>query len=302
GLKQEIIYRAQDYVGGNSEDVNQVIAGLEAQRQQQETKAKEASELLQETESLHREVSRKAAVLKDRERDLQLSQEVAIQEKIAEAKAEIATVIRNLQQGPLTARNAQKATEAINKISEKHLPSRTLPVKKPNFIPKEGDRIRIPKIGQTAEVLSAPNENDELTVKFGIMKMTVSLAEVESLDGEKAELSKKSKNVEAQKSKKSESKSKETPPAEITSSGLAVRTSQNSIDIRGSRVADAQIEVDRALSRAIEYGLLWIIHGKGTGKLRQGIHEFLQDHPLVERYELASKNDGGSGVTIAHLL
>ncbi|NET26528.1 endonuclease MutS2 [Okeania sp. SIO1I7] len=301
GLKQEIIYRAQDYVGGNSEDVNQVIAGLEAQRQQQETKAKEASELLQETESLHREVSRKAAALKDRERDLQLSQEVAVQEKIAEAKAEIATVIRNLQQGPLTARNAQKATKAINEISEKYLPSRTLPAKKPNFMPKEGDRIRIPKIGQTAEVLSAPNENDELTVKFGIMKMTVSLAEVESLDGEKAELSKKSKNVEAQKSKKSESKPKETP-AEITSSGLAVRTSQNSIDIRGSRVADAQIEVDRALSRAIEYGLLWIIHGKGTGKLRQGIHEFLQDHPLVERYELASRNDGGSGVTIAHLV
>ena len=301
GLKQEIIYRAQDYVGGNSEDVNQVIAGLEAQRQQQETKAKEASELLQETESLHREVSRKAAALKDREKDLQLSQEVAVQEKIAEAKAEIATVIRNLQQGPLTARNAQKATKAINEISEKYLPSRTLPVKKPNFMPKEGDRIRIPKIGQTAEVLSAPNENDELTVKFGIMKMTVSLAEVESLDGEKAELSKKSKNVEAQKSKKSESKPKETKP-EINSSGLAVRTSQNSIDIRGSRVADAQIEVDRALSRAIEYGLLWIIHGKGTGKLRQGIHEFLQDHPLVERYELASKNDGGSGVTIAHLV
>ena len=300
GLKQDIIDRAQDYVGDSSEDVNQVIAGLEEQRQKQETKAKEASALLQETESLHQEVARKASALKERERELKLAQEVAVQEKIAEAKAEIARVIRNLQQGPLTARNAQKATNAINEISEKYLPSATPPPKKPGFMPKEGDRIRIPKIGQIAEVLCAPNENDELTVKFGVMKMTVNLREVESLDGERVESFKKNKNLESQRSKKVESKSKETPP-KVSSNGLAVRTSQNSIDIRGSRVADAQFEVDRALSKAIEYGLLWIIHGKGTGKLRQGIHEFLQEHPLVERYELAARNDGGSGVTIAHL-
>ena len=300
GLKQDIIGRAQNYVGESSEDVNQVIAGLEEQRQKQETKAKEASELLQETEYLHREVARKASALKERERELKLAQEVAVQEKIAEAKAEIATVIRNLQQGPLTARNAQKATNAINEISQRYLPTPTPPPKKPGFMPKEGDRIRIPKIGQIAEVLSAANENDELTVKFGVMKMMVNLREVESLDGEKVESFKKSKNLESQKSKKVESKSKETPP-EVSSGGLAVRTSQNSIDIRGTRVGDAQFVVDRALSKAIEYGLLWIIHGKGTGKLRQGIHEFLQEHPLVERYELAARNDGGSGVTIAHL-
>ena len=149
-------------------------------------------------------------------------------------------------------------------------------------------------------MLSAANENDELTVKFGVMKMMVNLREVESIDGEKVESFKRSKNLESQKSKKVESKSKETPP-EVSSGGLAVRTSQNSIDIRGTRVGDAQFVVDRALSKAIEYGLLWIIHGKGTGKLRQGIHEFLQEHPLVERYELAARNDGGSGVTIAHL-
>ena len=300
GLKQNIIDRAQNYVGESSEDVNQVIAGLEEQRQKQETKAKEASELLQETEYLHGEVARKASALKERERELKLAQELAVQEKISEAKAEIATVIRNLQQGPLTGRNAQKATNAINEISEKYLPTPTLPTKKPSFMPKEGDRIKIPKIGQTAEVLTAPNENDELTVKFGVMKMTVNLREVESLDGEKVESFKKSKNLESQKSKKVESRSQENQ-SEVSSSGLAVRTSQNSIDIRGARVADAQIEVDRALSKAIEYGLLWIIHGKGTGKLRQGIHEFLKAHPLVERYELAARNDGGSGVTIAHL-
>ncbi|TAF59118.1 MAG: hypothetical protein EAZ59_28175, partial [Oscillatoriales cyanobacterium] len=73
------------------------------------------------------------------------------------------------------------------------------------------------------------------------------------------------------------------------------------IDLRGARVSDAEIEVDRALSKAFEYGVLWIVHGKGTGQLRRGIHEFLDTHPQVSRYELASQKEGGGGVTIAFL-
>ncbi|MFM6372805.1 MAG: Smr/MutS family protein, partial [Microcystis panniformis] len=44
-----------------------------------------------------------------------------------------------------------------------------------------------------------------------------------------------------------------------------------------------------------------IIHGKGTGKLRQGVHDFLSRHPQVKRFQLAPQNEGGSGVTIAYL-
>ena len=46
---------------------------------------------------------------------------------------------------------------------------------------------------------------------------------------------------------------------------------------------------------------MWIIHGKGTGRLRQGVHEFLKSHPQIERFELAPQNEGGAGVTIAYL-
>ena len=47
--------------------------------------------------------------------------------------------------------------------------------------------------------------------------------------------------------------------------------------------------------------MVWIIHGKGTGKLRDGVQAYLKQHALVERYEIAEKNDGGAGVTIAYL-
>jgi DNA mismatch repair protein MutS2 len=46
---------------------------------------------------------------------------------------------------------------------------------------------------------------------------------------------------------------------------------------------------------------LWIVHGKGTGKLREGVHEFLKQHPQIERFNIAEDKEGGAGVTIAYL-
>jgi DNA mismatch repair protein MutS2 len=295
GLDAEIVEQAQSYVGGASEDVNQVIAGLEAQRKRQETKAEEAAELLKQAEKLHQEVARKAANLQEREQQLRLQQEQAVQAAIAQAKSEIAQVIRRLQQGNATAQDAQAATSAINQIKERHLPPPTKP--KPAFKPQVGDRIRIPKFNQTAEVLTAADENGNLSVRFGSMKMILSLADVESLSGEKAELPVKQKPTEKETPRTSPNKggTQAPPPAP------AIRTSQNTVDIRGYRVADAESELERGINAATNAGVLWIVHGKGTGKLRQGVHEFLQEHPQVERYELADSKEGGAGVTIAYL-
>ena len=301
GLLAEIVESAQTYVGGASADVNQVIAGLEAQRRKQETKAREAAQLLQQTELLHREVSQKASALQERERDLKIAQEVAVNEAITGAKSEIAQIIRRLQSGNQTAQNAQQATATLNQIAEKNLPSRQQPAKpKPGFLPKVGDRIRIPSLGQTAEVLSGPDANEDLTVRFGMMKMTVKLAEIESLDGQKPETKAQLAKAAAQAITAAKAKQAPSEPPK-SAPEIAIRTANNTIDLRGARVSDAEIEVDRALSKAVEYGVLWIIHGKGTGQLRRGIHEFLDTHPQVARYELASQKEGGGGVTIAFL-
>ncbi|WP_353931879.1 endonuclease MutS2 [Okeanomitos corallinicola TIOX110] len=283
GLKPEVIEAAKTQVGESTDEVNQVIAGLEAQRKSQETKAAEAQELLKQAEKLYKEVSHKATVLQEREKDLRASQEVAVQKAIQEAKGEIAQVIRQLQKGKSTAQDAQKATKLLSEIADKYQPAPP-PKPKPGFIPKIGDRLRIPKLGQTAEVITAPNADGELTVRFGIMKMTVQLQDVESLDGQKAEPINKPKPAPA------------TPAPTPT---LTIRTSKNTIDLRGKRVADAEYILDKAVSEAA--GPLWIIHGHGTGKLKQGVQTFLQQHPRVSHYESAEQADGGTGVTIAHV-
>ena len=297
GLKAEVIEQAKNQLGGETDEVNQVIAGLEAQRRSQETKAAQAEDLLRHAERLYQEVNTKADSLRERERELRANQEIAVQKAIAQAKGEIAQVIRRLQQGEPTGQDAQKATNALEKISTKFTPPPP-PKTKIDFIPKIGDRIRIPKLAQTAEVITAPNEDGELNVRLGIMKMAVQLEDIESLDGKKAESLIREKN--ARKAEVAKHKVNDKNVAESTPTPEpAIRTSKNTIDLRGKRVADAEIILDKAIAEAP--GAIWIIHGHGTGKLRQGVQEFLRQHPRVKDYEAALQNDGGTGVTIAYV-
>jgi len=120
--------------------------------------------------------------------------------------------------------------------------------------------------------------------------MTVAVTEIESLDGKKVAVpvAKIAKVVTP------------APPLEPKTPVL-VRTSSNTIDLRGDRVEAAESKLEKAINQATESGILWIIHGKGTGKLRSGVHDFLGHHSQVDHFELAPQNEGGSGVTLAYL-
>ena len=286
GLDSEILEMAKERMAGGSEDVNQVIAGLEKQRREQEEKAKEARQLVEQAEKFYQEVSNRAQVLEAREGDLKRSQEEAVNQAVKEAKQEIAQVIKQLQQGEKTGQAAQKATATVNEIASRHLPQTEPPKPKPNYQPQVGEQVRLPKFDQTGEILTAPNAEGKLTIRLGMMKMTVSLADIESLDGKKPELSQKQQ--------------KATTPKKTANEAPTVRTESNTLDVRGYRVSPAESQLENAI-RSQNGGALWIVHGKGTGKLRQGVHEFLKQHPQVERFELAPQNEGGNGVTIAYL-
>lgn len=292
GLNKQVIAQAQAQLEGETDDVNQVIAGLETERRQQETKAQAAAKLLQSTEQLHQQVAKKASDLKVREQKLRQQQEKAIQEEIRRAKQAIAQVIRDLQQQPKSAPAAQVATERLEKIANQRLPSRQkspTPPPPKGFQPQIGDRVRIPSIGQKADVIKI-TPTQELVVQFGMMKMTVKPTEVESLTGEKV----------APLQKMEVAPKKDVAPQDNTpkNSQPMIRTSANTLDLRGSRVADAEVVIEDAIAKT--QGPLWIIHGHGTGKLRKGVQAYLDQHPLVSRYEFADQADGGTGVTIAY--
>jgi DNA mismatch repair protein MutS2 len=287
GLNEEVIVAAENQVGlAGGGEVNEIIAGLETQRRLQEEKAQAAAELLQQAEAFYLEVSQKAAELQAREQQLKIAQDQTIQAEIDTAKAEIAKTIRQLQQGTPTGQDAQQATAELNRIiQERATPPPPPPV---GYQPKVGERIRVTRLGQTAEVLTAADDRGNLQVRLGLMSVSVALTDVESLTGEKPKIPPKPTKTFQ-------------PPATPKKETILIRTSNNTIDVRGQRVDAAVIAVDRAMNAAYASGILWVIHGKGTGKLREGIHDFLKTHAQVAKVELASNPDGGAGVSIVYL-
>lgn len=183
GLPEDILNIAQQHVGYGSAEINAVIADLEAQRRRQTSSADAAAALIAQTEKLHQEIREKATQLRSQYQDLRATQEREVTAAIAQAKKEIARVIRKLQQGDQSAQSAQYSEQRMDQIGRQHLPSRQpanqKPEPEPKKLPKVGDRVRIAKLDKIAQVLTAPNSAGEISVRLGQMKMTMAIADIE---------------------------------------------------------------------------------------------------------------------------
>lgn len=295
GLKDDIVQEAKELVGGISADVNELISALEKQRKEQEDKQKQAQDLLTKTEIFYQQVEAKALSLQARERNLKREQEQQVQKLLLDAKSQINQVIKGLKQkGNPTAQDAHQAVENLSKIGDRFLTP--IQKSKSSYKPKVGERVRILSIGQVAEVLAVDDNNEQISARFGIMKMVIPFSDLESLDGKRWE-----KPETPIKEKPAPPPAKNPVPRESKSPAKAIRTSRNSVDIRGKRIHLAYPILEKAIAAATDLGSLWIVHGKGTGSLRKGVHEFLARHPQVTHYELAEQKEGGTGVTIAYL-
>jgi DNA mismatch repair protein MutS2 len=298
GMKQSVLDQAKRQMEGASEDVNQVIEGLEAQRRRQEKRAEEAEKLVAKAERFYKEVEARAQSLRDREQKIKRQQEKDVETALLHARAEVAQVIRELQKGGKTGQDAQKATEALNAIEEKRLPTGKHPAKVASnglgYRPRVGERVRLSSLGgQLADVLLESDDDGKVAVRFGIMKMTVDLSDIESLRGEKAE------PIEKPEKKPPRREATAKIPTTIALEPPMIKLESNTVDLRGMRVSEAESVIEAAIARA--NGPLWVIHGHGTGKLRRGVQDFLKTHPQVKSFEDAEQADGGKGVTVVKL-
>ncbi len=181
GLSEIILESAQTHLGLDSAEIETVIAELEAQRRQQIHKTEAAAELLQSTQKLYQEICEKSALLRSQYQELRATQEREVTVAIQQAKKEIARVIRKLQAGDQSAQSAQHAEHRMDELSKRHLPSQQAKPQIPvtQYSPQVGDRIRLVKLDQKAQVLSLPNGAGDLSVRLGQLKMTVNLQDIE---------------------------------------------------------------------------------------------------------------------------
>jgi DNA mismatch repair protein MutS2 len=153
------------------------------------------------------------------------------------------------------------------------------------YAPKDlniGDSVRILSINQDASVLTKPDSKGDLMVQVGLMKMNVNLKGLNLIPRKKQDqlLYEKVQNFKS------------------ASADINIEK-----DVRGYNIEEAIMEIDQYLDSATIANLhhVRIIHGKGTGVLRKGLHEHFKRHPHVKSFELAPLNEGGSGATVIQL-
>ena len=263
-------------------EVNTVIRGLEEQRQRQQAAAEDAAALLARTELLHDELLQRWQKQKQQSAERQEQGRQRLEQSIRAGQKEVRSLIRRLRDDRADGETARKAGQRLRKLEDHHRPAPERRQPKPGWRPVVGDRIRVLALGKAAEVLGISEDGLQLTVRCGVMRSTVELNAVESLDGRKPD-----------------------PPPKLVvkvqaraglGGGSQVRTSRNTLDVRGMRVHEAEAAVEEQLRSA--NGPVWVIHGIGTGKLKRGLRAWLDTVPYVERVTDAEQGDGGPGCSV----
>ena len=283
GMDTKVLDQARELLAPAGDgEVNTVIRGLEEQRQRQQAAAEDAAALLARTELLHDELLQRWQKQKQQSAERQEQGRQRLEQSIRAGQKEVRSLIRRLRDDRADGETARKAGQRLRKLEDHHRPAPERRQPKPGWRPVVGDRIRVLALGKAAEVLGISEDGLQLTVRCGVMRSTVELNAVESLDGRKPD----------------------PPPKPVVKvqarSGLGggsqVRTSRNTLDVRGMRVHEAEAAVEEQLRSA--NGPVWVIHGIGTGKLKRGLRAWLDTVPYVERVTDAEQGDGGPGCSV----
>ncbi|CAN8071802.1 unnamed protein product [Agarophyton chilense] len=299
GLESSVIEEARFLLNGadgendssTRVDIEKMISSLERDKNAAEAAREDSERALREVNTMRSEMESRLARLRENEAQLRKDQKNAVEVEVKQAKKQIAKVIREMQKGGGSAQAAGRATE---KLGIMNVPGAESP--SPTGVPsgcltvddiREGDKVMVPRLSVKEVEVVEKLSKKELMVAIGAMKAKVRVKEVVS--------------VNRRKLKQSSTISRSRQGGGTGKKQLRVRTAANTIDIRGQTVDSAESSVDRAISKALAMGTLWVIHGHGTGRLRSGIKDYLSQHELVERISFAEQEEGGTGVTIAFL-
>ena len=153
-----------------------------------------------------------------------------------------------------------------------------------------GMQVLVKPFNMTGTILTMPNRNNEVMVQFGSTKTKVKVSNLELIKNSDSQGNFNNKTTNNMRSGKSYS----------TSSNLKAKSVSTEINVIGENVEDALFIVDKYLDDCYLANLptARIVHGKGTGKLRNGIHDFLKKHPHVKSFRLGTFGEGEMGVTI----
>ncbi len=299
GLSEAVIARAQELISADNRHFEDVIGQLEQSRLEMEQQREEMAQMRAEYEQFKRQSEQKIAQkVAQAEKELEQARAKATS-MVQSAKASYDFVLEQMDKVRKSKESARMGEEldASRRAVREHLrqnADRYDPVQEPSeddrnyVLPRalrKGDEVMIRSLGTKGVLVDAPDKSGNVQIKAGILTTRVNIKDLKLVENEVNVIS------DGKKTKAS------------TYTVQKSHDFKDEIDLRGMNGEEAWFAVDKYLDSAILYGFrtVRLIHGKGTGALRQAMWNFLRTDKRVASYRRGQYGEGDSGVTVVEL-
>jgi DNA mismatch repair protein MutS2 len=292
GLDPQIIEQARVSLPSDDAQVEDLLAGIHREREASAAALQRAEELREDAEKYRDRLEQELATFHaTREAEAEAAQR-QLEDELREARNQLRRLRDDFRSVSLSRQwleqaeqrlqaTNEQARESMERMRPKAPVQAAAPVQAPRPL-QVGDTVLVRSVGLKGEIVSIDQEDETAAVQVGGFRMTVELRE---LQREKREPERRNYRQE--------------PQVRVPSAPDVSMT----FDMRGWRAGEVTDRLDRYLNDAYLAGLrqVRLVHGKGTGALRQVVRDVLGGHPLVVSFSGGGR-DGGEGVTVATLV
>ena len=291
GLDKDIVESVKNILITQKDPSVAVVEKLQQTHQKLSQNLEQAQELKETSLSIKKEYEENLyQVKKDKKKTLKNIKN-KFDSEIMEARAQIKEILDELRKEK-SEKIARRAYSRIAKIEQGFRNDIDDATDKQKYIEIDwtkvvkGDVVMLKDLHQKVTVVTLPDKNKKLTVDMGSMKMQVKQDELAVLD----------------ENYKEPTKAK-IPGTSFKSFELKKYSLSQTLDLRGYRVEEALDEVEDYLDKASLANLtpVYIIHGHGTGALKQAVRDFLKTSPYVAKFRVGGESEGGDGVSVVDI-
>lgn len=284
GISEKIINRAKEFINNETISIEELLNNVYEDKRIIDAEKHKIIENSNEIDKLKNSLQIDSHNLKSKEIEILEEAKRKAREILLHTREEANDMIRELESQPDIKKANLIRNDLNKKINDlttvKNAPDEVSRIKKSDI--KIGLKVYIPSLNQNAIITSNITKNDKVQVQIGNIKIYFHLNDISIAKNEI-----KQENV-PKRNKKHE---------------FQVSSISPEINVIGQNVEEACFVIDKYLDSSVVNGLynVRIVHGKGTGMLKKGIHKFLKNHPHVKSFRLGTFGEGEDGVTIIEL-
>ena len=283
GISENIINRAKELLTSDEINIEKLLKNIYDDKKTIETEKEKILENSKKIENLKEQLKKDNSSLDEEAKNIINSAKIEARQILISAKEDADTLIKEIENSSNSKEINNTRKKIKTKIDNLNIVNKNNNINK--FDESElniGLEVFIPSLNQNGNIISIDAQNKKVQIQLGAIKTYFKFEDI----AKPAKTSSPKKDFKQRKQH-----------------NFTVSSVSSEINVIGKNVEEACMEIDKYLDVCAMNGLgtARIVHGKGTGALRKGIHNFLKNHPHIKSYRMGTFGEGEMGVTIVEI-